>query len=352
MRGGQIRAAKVDMETVAECPLCRASLAAARPTWLVAGWSIVSCPRCKAGVTTPRPTLDEIGAFYRPSFFLVRPDAKLFPTFHTILRRQLKPALGMTTIRSIVLNEIKYRHDWTLQGGALRPRLLAPLRWLLALAYEPVQALPGRPGAVLDIGFGRGEFLLRAKRLGWQCHGVEVSATSVDWGRELGFQVQQFDGSFSRPLDYPDATFDLISANSVLEHVHHPRRLVEESRRLLKRGGKILIMVPNYECQDTRLLGEHWRMWSPPQHLFHFTAGNVRSLLQEHGFHDIKVRYKLWFNPITEKLSLKSLRPTVTRARYRQIAWQLRVGKRLDFLRGRLAAAQVAPGMAIEAVKD
>ena len=318
---------------------------------MVDGWSIVTCPGCGVGITNPRPTLDEIGKYYRTSFFSVRPDARIFPTCVDFARRRMGAPAFATAMRSIVLSEIKYRHDWTLQGGRLRRFLLSPLRGLLALCYEPIQSLPGKPGVVLDIGFGRGEFLYRAKRLGWECHGVEVSQTSVEWGRGLGFCATQFDGSFRRPLDYPDNYFDLISANHVLEHVHDPRLALTECRRLLKPGGTIFIMVPNFACRDKEVLLGHWRMWSPPQHLFHYTAENIMALLREHDFGRARVNFKIWFNPITEKLSLRKLRPTVTEAEFRKAWWYVRVGKRLAYLRGRLSAAQIGPGMAVEAVK-
>ena len=339
------------METLTRCPLCSADFRAVKTTINVSGWTIVTCPGCGAGITNPRPTPAGIGRYYRASFFSVRPDARVWTALRDFCRRTINPSgLGMT-LRSIVLNEIKYRHDWTVQGGRVRRFLLTPLRWMLALTYEPIQWLPGKPGAVLDIGFGRGEFLQRAKRLGWECHGVEVSPTSVEWGRSLGFHASQFDGSFQQPLEYPDNRFDLISANSVLEHVHDPRRLFEECRRLLKPGGTLFLMVPNFECRDKELLGEHWRMWYVPQHLFHFTAENIATLLAGYGFGPPRVTYKIWYNPYTEKFSLASLRPTLPAAEFRRVAWQLRIGKRWAYLRGKLTAAQVGPGMALEATK-
>jgi SAM-dependent methyltransferase len=339
------------METVAVCPVCTAGLAGAAVRCVVDSWRIVACPGCGLGVTTPRPSLAEIGKYYKESFFLVRPDATIAGTVAAAVRGRVKPSVAVTTLRSILLNEIKTRHDWTAQGGAERRRWLTPLRVLLGLTYEPIQTIPPVPGRILDIGFGRGEFLLRAKRLGWESHGVEVSPKSVEWGRSLGLQVKPFDGSFTAPLDYPDGMFDAVSANSVLEHVHHPRQLVAEGRRLLRPGGTFMLMVPNFECRDIELLGAHWRMWSPPQHLFHFTAANVRALLEAHGFGEIRVRYKVWFNPMTDRFSLRSIRPTVTPGEYRRIAWRVRFGKRIDYLCGRRTAAEVAPGMAIEAVR-
>lgn len=343
--------ANTGMETLTQCPLCSADLLTVKAALKVSGWSIMTCPGCGAGITNPRPTPGEIGRYYRASFFSVRPDARLIPTCLALLQRKIKLSGFLMALRSIVLSEIKFRHDWTLQGGRARRMLLAPLRRLLAVTYEPIQSLPGKPGVVLDIGFGRGEFLQRAKRLGWECHGVEVSSTSVEWGRELGFHAKQFDGSFQEPLDYPDGCFDLISANSVLEHVHNPRLLLQECSRLLKPGGTLLLLVPNFECRDKELLGEHWRMWYVPQHLFHFTAENIATLLAGYGFAPPRVTYKIWFNPYTEKFSLASLRPTLPAAEFRRVAWQLRIGKRWAYLCGKLAAAQVGPGMALETTK-
>lgn len=340
------------METLIHCPLCSSQLLGAPTVAVVSNWTIITCPRCSVGITNPRPTTEEIGQYYRASFFSTRPDARLVPTCLDLLRRRITVSAFGKIVRSIVLNEIKYRHDWTLKGSTLRRLLLSPLRALLALTYEPIEAFPPKPGRVLDIGFGRGEYLYRARRLGWDCHGVEVSPTSVAWGRQLGFKATQFNGTFQEPLAYRDGSFDLVSANSVLEHVHHPRLLIAEARRLLRPGGRVLIVVPNFDCADIQILGEHWRMWSPPQHLFHYRAANVLSLLSEYGFENPTVRYKVWYNPLTDKHSLTSIRSSISTSRYRSIRWQIRFGKRLAYLLGRRPAHEVAPGMAIEAARS
>lgn len=47
------------------------------------------------------------------------------------------------------------------------------------------------------------------------------------------------------PLPYPDASFDLIVARYVLEHVEHPEIVAAELRRVLAPGGTLLAITPN-----------------------------------------------------------------------------------------------------------
>ena len=53
-------------------------------------------------------------------------------------------------------------------------------------------------------------------------------------------------------LPFPDATFDLASANMVVEHLADPAATLAEIRRVLKPGGRFLIHTPNRR---------HWPLW-------------------------------------------------------------------------------------------
>lgn len=63
-------------------------------------------------------------------------------------------------------------------------------------------------------------------------------------------------------LPFADASFDLVSANMVLEHVESPAHLFREVRRILKPGGRFVAHTPNlggYTTALTRLIPESLR---------------------------------------------------------------------------------------------
>jgi ubiquinone/menaquinone biosynthesis C-methylase UbiE len=60
-------------------------------------------------------------------------------------------------------------------------------------------------------------------------------------------------------LPFPDACFDLVTANMVVEHLQHPRDSFAELRRVLRPGGHFVFHTPNargYATQLARLVPE------------------------------------------------------------------------------------------------
>jgi len=55
-------------------------------------------------------------------------------------------------------------------------------------------------------------------------------------------------------LPFRDNYFDLIFAREVLEHIFQPNKFIDETKRILKKGGKIVISTPNLNSWHVRLL--------------------------------------------------------------------------------------------------
>ena len=73
-----------------------------------------------------------------------------------------------------------------------------------------------------------------------------------DLARERSLQLvaqQRLHGRFEvgngEELPFPDDLFDLVYAHGVVQYTAHPRRLVDECRRVLKPGGEAIIQVYN-----------------------------------------------------------------------------------------------------------
>jgi len=67
-------------------------------------------------------------------------------------------------------------------------------------------------------------------------------------------------------IAYPNDSFDVVTLNHVIEHAEDPLSLLEECRRILKPGGKIVVLTPNVTSLGSRVFGNHWRGLEPPRH--------------------------------------------------------------------------------------
>ncbi|MGQ0732065.1 MAG: methyltransferase domain-containing protein [Acidobacteriota bacterium] len=110
---------------------------------------------------------------------------------------------------------------------------------------------------------------------------MDVSMTRVRRARAKARYLLCADGY---QLPFPDESFRLVLLIAVLEHTSDPVRLLAEARRVLKRRGRVLIVVPN---DVTMSLGRVLLLkWPPryPDHLTFTTPGRMRRWLAD-GFH-------------------------------------------------------------------
>ena len=70
-----------------------------------------------------------------------------------------------------------------------------------------------------------------------------------------------------------DNTYDAILNIQVLEHVKNPQKVVNEFYRILKKGGKLFLTVP-----------QGWPLHDEPHHYFNFTCYGLKELFENAGF--------------------------------------------------------------------
>jgi ubiquinone/menaquinone biosynthesis C-methylase UbiE len=102
-----------------------------------------------------------------------------------------------------------------------------------------VKALLQPHMAVLDAGCGKGEFLDKLGPAARQAVGIDLSKESV---RKASHNVAV--GTLET-LPFRDETFDLITCRWVVEHLEDPRRSLPELHRVLKTGGRIVLLTSN-----------------------------------------------------------------------------------------------------------
>lgn len=143
-------------------------------------------------------------------------------------------------------------------------------------------------GRIVDIGCGRGLFLDVMRRRGWIVAGVEFNEeTAANASEAYGITVIPETGMRER---FPDAGFDVVTLYHVLEHTYRPAEILRECARLLRKGGLLVVAVPNLSGLQASFGKKHWFHLDPPYHLHHFSEEGLIGLLRKNSFAVSRIR--------------------------------------------------------------
>jgi ubiquinone/menaquinone biosynthesis C-methylase UbiE len=150
--------------------------------------------------------------------------------------------------------------------------------------------LPATPGSLLDVGAATGFFVEQARAVGWDAIGIEPSEWAAAYARDkLGVEVH---AGTLESMQFPDASFDVVTMWEVIEHLPDPRVTLAEVRRILRPGGMLVLSTPDAGSLAARLSGRRWLGWRKvPEHLFYFDRGTLDRLLSQSGFRPVGHRY-------------------------------------------------------------
>jgi 2-polyprenyl-3-methyl-5-hydroxy-6-metoxy-1,4-benzoquinol methylase len=138
-----------------------------------------------------------------------------------------------------------------------------------------------QPGRLLDVGCGDGGFLDHMRRKGWTAEGSEVDASAAGIARRRGLTVHLGDLT---ALDLPSSVYDAITLRHVLEHLPDPRPVFETARRLLRPGGRLVVVTPNIQSLGHQRFGRAWRGLEPPRHFCLYHPDLLRRLAERAGY--------------------------------------------------------------------
>lgn len=235
-------------------------------------WTLYRCVQCRSGFLDPRPTLSTIGIAYRTYF---THSAEISGR-----RNHLRRALA---------NGYRNHRFGTSEQPAYS--LGIALAWLSPGSRQNIEASmrhmpkPTTGARLLDLGCGNGDFLARAKSIGWDVVGVDFDPTAVTTARERGLDVRL--GGVDE-LTSETGKFDGITLSHFIEHVHNPTTTLAACHRLLKSGGWLWLETPNLESIGHDLYGPFWRGLEPPRHLVLFNYASLRRALEEAHFVELQ----------------------------------------------------------------
>jgi ubiquinone/menaquinone biosynthesis C-methylase UbiE len=99
---------------------------------------------------------------------------------------------------------------------------------------------------LLEVGCGTGTDSLQFARGGVVFTAVDLTPRSIEIARKR-FEVYNQQGEFilsdAENLNFPDESFDVVYSFGVIHHTPNTERAATEIHRVLKRGGKAIVMV-------------------------------------------------------------------------------------------------------------
>ena len=139
-----------------------------------------------------------------------------------------------------------------------------------------------KPGRLLDIGCGDGEFSYRIRKLGWAVEGLDFDAEAARLAEQRhGLKVNVCS---VEEMAYPDDSFDAVTMNHVIEHLADPLAVLRNVRRILKPGGRLIVVTPNAGSWGLRLFGRNWQALDPPRHIHILSLHALETAVRAAGF--------------------------------------------------------------------
>lgn len=96
---------------------------------------------------------------------------------------------------------------------------------------------------ILDAGCGSGRNMVELAHFG-TVTGLELAPASIEAARARG--VGDVVGGSLDAMPFEDSSFDLAGCFDVLEHLEDDRASLQELRRVIRPGGRLLLTVPAY----------------------------------------------------------------------------------------------------------
>jgi 2-polyprenyl-3-methyl-5-hydroxy-6-metoxy-1,4-benzoquinol methylase len=177
---------------------------------------------------------------------------------------------------------------WRSAPEGLRPSGFELRRSFLIDSLDPGERL-------LDLGCGEGHFGAAAIEAGAEVLAVDVAEEPLRRARALhpGLDTRLIDGEGDWELE--DASFDVVWAGEVIEHVADTASWFSELRRVLRPGGRLLLSTPLLGRRELlaaaispAVFAERFEPRS--DHLRHYNAATLTALIGDFGFERIVVR--------------------------------------------------------------
>ncbi len=159
-----------------------------------------------------------------------------------------------------------------------------PGRSWKGLTESLLRLLP--PMEMVDMGAGEGNLSLMLAQRATRVIAVDNSARMIEVGREQaernGVGNIEFRQGDMEEAPVEDAAVDLVLFSQSLHHALHPERAIKEAARILRPGGRVVILdLLRHRFEEAReLFADEW---------LGFGEAEIETLLETAGFKDLQI---------------------------------------------------------------
>lgn len=188
-----------------------------------------------------------------------------------------------------------------LQGGAefynlitRQPAYYNSERWEWPIVVEMV----GLNEKVLEVGAGGLAFMSMAKQRGLDITGLEINPHSMALAKEKNLTIyDELIEDFSKKHENE---FDVVCSFHVLEHIYDVHSFLYNSIKVLKKGGRLIISVPN---NDSFMKSAKFQALNlPPHHMGLWTDNSLKAVskvfnlkVETMMYEPLLDKYRIWY---------------------------------------------------------
>lgn len=156
---------------------------------------------------------------------------------------------------------------------------------------------------ILEIGCAQGAFIEKLSKSGIDTVGLELNEGAVQMGQKKGLKI--FNQTIQEHAVAQKEKYDVVCSFQVMEHIVPIREVLQASIAALKKGGKLIISVPNNDSflgmsvNYLNLPPHHMGLWS--EEVFRNIAGIFNLKFVKVHFEPLQEYHKEYFiNTMTE----------------------------------------------------
>ena len=191
---------------------------------------------------------------------------------------------------------------------------LPGLRYDYAFQFDLIKRFASGKN-IVDYGCGNANFIVNAVNAGYKCDGVEYN---LDFIKILKQNLNNVPLYTLDEFYIDDKKYDVIRLSNVLEHLNHPKFVVDKLCDKLVNNGILIIEGPlednfsiAYFFRKTyfivrKLIQKKWKVYHSPTHIFFSNRNNQQQMLKNDKLEQVyfSVKEDAW--PFPEKISFSN----------------------------------------------